>query len=126
MGILVSSVAAVDVSPVADAVRRDTEAVGSAGGDGVHQIDAAVAVEHDRLAGMGLDGREEHPLLRPELTGQPSGDGSAPLRLRRGVRRRVRLERRRSYPAAHVGRILRGADDCAYYFHMVRCWSNWK
>jgi hypothetical protein len=37
---------------------RNTEAVGSAGGDGVHQVDAAMAVEHDRLAGMGIDRRD--------------------------------------------------------------------
>ena len=45
---------------------------------------------------------------------------TAPLRLRRTVRRRVRLERRRSHPAAHVGRILSGTDYCARFLHMVR------
>ena len=54
----------------------------------------------------------------------PSSDGSAPLRLRRTVRRRVRLERRRAHPAAHVGWILSGTDDCARYFQVVRRWPN--
>ena len=63
---------------VADAVG---EATGTAGGDGVHQVDPAVAVEHDRFAGMGIDRRDEHRSFRPALTGQPSGDGGAPPRL---------------------------------------------
>ena len=96
------------------------EATGTAGGHGVHQVDPAVAVEHDRFTGMGIDRRDEHSPLRPELTGQPSGDGSAPPRLRRTVRRRIHFERPRTHSAAHVGRILSGGDDCARCLHVVR------
>ena len=54
------------------------------------------------------------------LTGQPSRDGRAPLRLPRAAGRRIHFERRRTLSAAHVGRILRGADDRARPLHMVR------
>ena len=119
IGILVASIAAVDVPAVADAVGRDTEAVGRAGSDGIHQVDSAVAVEHDRFTGRGVDRRDEHPSFRPALTGQPAGDGGAPPRLPGAVRRRIHLERRRTHPAAHVGRILSGSDDSARPFHVV-------
>ena len=79
-----------------------------------------MAVEHDRFTGMGIDSRDEHRSLRPVLARQPSGDGRAPLRLPRAVRRRIHLERRRTHSAAHVGRILSGTDDFARYLHMVR------
>ena len=46
-----------------------------------------VAVEHDRFTGQGIDSHDEYPSLRPELTGQPSGDDGAPLRLRRAIQR---------------------------------------
>ena len=50
IGILgVGSVAAVDVAAVPDPVGT---AAGTAGGDGVRQVDAAVAVEHDRFTGL--------------------------------------------------------------------------
>ncbi len=38
-----------------------------------------------------------------------------------GVRRRIRRERRRSHPAAHVGRILSGGNDGARCLPMVGC-----
>ncbi len=69
---------------------------------------------------MGIDNHDKHRSLRPVLTGQPSGDGGAPMRLRGAARRRIPFERRRTHPAAHVGRILSGADDCARPLHMVR------
>ena len=112
-----TSVAAVDVSAVPDPVGKAT---GTAGGDGVHQVDSAVAVEHDRFTGMGIDRRDEHRSLRPALTGQPRGDGGAPLRLPGAVRRRIHVERRRAHSAAHVGRILSGGDDLARPLHVVR------
>ena len=117
IGILgVGSVAAVDVSAAADPVG---DATGTTGGDGVNQVDPAVAVEHDRFTGMGIDRRDEHRSLRPELTGQPRGDGGAPLSLPGGVRGRIHVECRRAYSAAHVGRILSGGDDPAHSLQMV-------
>jgi hypothetical protein len=57
-------VTAVDVPLVTDIVGRDTESVGGTGGDGIHQFDAAVAVEHDQLPGdlrsRGLDAFRRH------------------------------------------------------------------
>ena len=47
------------------------------------------------------------------LTGQPRGDGGAPLCLPGAVRRRIHVECRRAHPAAHVGRVLGGGDDPA-------------
>ena len=94
-------------------------ATGTAGGDGVRQVDAAVAVEHDRFTGMGIDRRDEDRSLRPVLAGQPSGDGSAPPLLHGAVRRRIHFEGRRTHSAAHVSRILSGGDDCARSLHMV-------
>jgi hypothetical protein len=44
---------------VADPVGRST-GPGRAGGDGVHQVNPAVAVEHDRLTGRGVDGHDEY------------------------------------------------------------------
>jgi hypothetical protein len=79
-----------------------------------------MAVEHDRFTGMGIDNHDEHRSLGPALTRQPSGDDSAPLRLRRAVGRRIHLERRRAHSAAHVDGILSRADDCARPLHMVR------
>ncbi len=102
------------------------EATGTTGGDGVHKIDSAVAVEHDRFTGMSIDGRDERRSRRPVLAGQPSGDGSAPLRLCRNVRRPIHFERRRTHSAAHVGRILSGTDDSARSLHMVRRRPNWN
>ena len=84
------------------------------------QVDAAMAVEHDRFTGTGIDGHDEHRSLRPLLTGQPGGDGGAPLRLPGAAPRRIRFERRRAHSAAHVGRILGGGDDCARSFQKVR------
>ena len=109
IGILVASVAAVDVPVVPDPVGKAT---GTAGGDGVRQVDPAVAVEHDRFTGMGIDRRDEHRLWRPALTGQPRRDGGAPLSLPRTVRRRIHVEGRGAHPAAHVGGILGGGDAC--------------
>jgi hypothetical protein len=109
-----------DLPPaVADAVGRDTEAIGGAGGDGVHEVDSAVAVEHDRFTGVGIDRRDEHRSLRPVLAGQPGGDRSAPPRLPGAVRRRIHFERRRTHSAAHVGRILSGGNDSASSLHVV-------
>ena len=96
------------------------EATGTAGGDGVRQVDPAVAVEHDRFTGLGIDRRDEHRSLRPALTGQPRGDGGAPLRLPGTVRRRIHVECRRAHPAAHVSRILGGGDDLARSLQVVR------
>ena len=53
------------------------------------------------------------------LTGQPGGDGGAPPRLPGAVRRRIHVERRRTHPAAHVGRILSGGDDPARSLQVV-------
>lgn len=49
IGIHVGSVAAIDIGVAADTVGWDTETVGTAGGDGVHQRDTAVAIEDDRF-----------------------------------------------------------------------------
>ena len=119
VGILVGSVAAVDVSVVADTVGSDA-GPGTAGGDGVHQVDSAVAVEHDRFTGLGIDSHDEHRPSRPALTGQPGGDGSAPLPLPRAARCRIHFERRRAHFAAHVGRILSSGDDFARLLQKVR------
>ncbi len=65
---------------LANAERRDTEAVGSTGGDGVNQIDSAVAVEDNRLTRAGVDRRDEDRSFRPSVTGKPgSDDGTPPL-----------------------------------------------
>ena len=100
--------------------RSCREATGTAGGDGVHQVDSAMAVEHDRFTGMGIDRRDEHRSLRPVLTGQPRGDGRAPPRLPGTVRRRIHVECRRAHSAAHVSRILGGGDDLARSLHVIR------
>ena len=100
--------------------RSCREATGTAGGDGVHQVDSAVAIEHDRFTGTGIDRRDEHRSLRPALTGQPRGDGRAPPCLPGAVRRRIHVERRRAHSAAHVSRILGGGDDLARSLHVVR------
>src|SRR5215204_189750 len=76
VGILVASVAPVDVSVVPDPVGKAT---GTAGGDGVHQVDSAVAVEHDRFTGMGIDRRDEHRSKRPDRTWLAGSNGGAPL-----------------------------------------------
>ena len=85
-----------------------------------------MAVEHDRFTGMGIDRRDEHPLFRPVPAGQPSGDGSAPPRLRGAVRRRIHFERRHTHSAAHIGRILSGGDDSARSLHLVGRRPQWN
>jgi hypothetical protein len=74
----IGAVAAVDEPVVADAIR---EAAGATRGDGVHELDAAVTVEHDRLGRAGVDRRDAHPLLRPVGTRQPRRDRRPPPRL---------------------------------------------
>jgi hypothetical protein len=60
VGILVRSLPTVDAAVVADAVGRDIEAIGTAGANGIQQVDSAVAVEHRRFTGMGIDSHDEH------------------------------------------------------------------
>ncbi len=43
----------------AGSIGCDTKAIGPTGGDGVHQVDAAVAIDHDRLAGLSADDHDE-------------------------------------------------------------------
>jgi len=85
-----------------------------------------VAVEHDWFTGMGIDRRDEHRSFRPALTGQPSGDRSAPPRLPGAVRRRIHLERRRTHSAAHICRILSGGDDSARSVDVVGRRTQWN
>jgi hypothetical protein len=85
----------------------------------VHQIDSAVAVEHDRFPGMRIDSRDKHRLLRPVLAGKPSRDDVAPARLARAVGS-IHFERRGAHPAAHVGRILSRTDDSVRPLHVGR------
>src|SRR5258708_4293977 len=109
-GVATAAMSAVDVPVLADAVGREgTEAVAGAGGDGVHQIDSAVAVEHDRFPGMRIDSRDKHRLLRPVLAGKPSHDYVAPARLARAVGN-LPFHRPGPPPPAHVGRILSRTD----------------
>ena len=108
IGILVASVAAVDVAVVADPV-----------GDGYWNSwrrrrppgRLRCAVEHDRFSGMGVDRRDEHRSPRPEQTRQTRGDGGAPLCVPGAVGRRLHVECRRTDAASHVGRILSGGDE---------------
>jgi hypothetical protein len=101
---------------VADPVGRAT---GTAGGDGVHQVDPAVAVEHDCYTGAGIDRRDEHRSFGPALTGQAGGDGGAPPHHLGAIRHGICFERHRTHAAAHVGRVRSGGDDAAHLLQMV-------
>ena len=85
IGILVASIAAVDEAVIANAERRHTEAVGRAGGDGVNQIDSAVAVEDHRLSGAGVDRSDEDLPFRPSVSGEPGSDHGTPTVLSRSI-----------------------------------------
>ena len=119
IGVLgVGSVAAVDVSAVPDPVGTAT---GTAGSHGVHQVDSAVAFEHDRVTRMGLDCRDQHPSFRPELTGRPAQPRWRATALARGLQRRVQVEGRCAHPAAEVSRVLSGGNDLA---HPLQVWCS--
>lgn len=63
---------------------------------------------------------KQWPSWPAPLTGQPRGDGGAPMCLPGAVRGRNQVECRRAHSAAHISRILSGGDDFAYPFRVVR------
>src|SRR5262249_26178664 len=101
-----------------DAVGGNT-GPGTAGGDGVHQVDGAMAVEHDRFTGMGIDSHDEHRPLRPALTGQPRDDHGAPLPLPGAAPSRSPFERRRTHPAAPIRGRMSAASSAAPMIPLV-------